>query len=507
MEYVTSKEISEIWGISNRRVNTLCNEGRVIGAHKNGLMWMIPRTAKKPVDERKSKGKVQRIDVDSLSISQSKHEKSLDKNFKKENGIYYTPYELVDIIINDLKISKDAVIIDPCCGMGSFLICSLKKGFKNVYGVDNDQKTIEHLKSIFDYDKILCFDSINNSADVTLSKFGIQKVNYVIGNPPYVPHGSIFGNLFVGSIIRSLDMLDDNGVLSYIIPKNFLHVSTYSELRKNILSNYEIQSIIDLGIYFKNVRGEQIVLTIKKNAPTEQSVIFFKEIKGSELHENAEISQSVFEDIIRIYKSEYELTIYDKLSSTYDSLDKYCQGYIGRGRSKNVDAISGKNLKKFGFKNCEVPTEGNKIFIQNIYSAEAGIIGSFAGDLEAKETVTVITDSNPEICKYLVGVLHSRLINYYLFKYCFNGSRLTAHTDRKYLSQIPVVISKDNNYKKMIKTVEVLQNCEYLSDHWYEEFEKLNRLVYSIYGLSKNEEKFIDDYMKSIQSTRWTKDE
>lgn len=507
MEYVTAKEISEVWGISNRRVNTLCNNARVIGAHKNGLMWMIPKTAKKPIDERKSKKKVQDLDYEFLNISQDKHEKSLNTNFKKNNGIYYTSYELVDLIIDDLKIPKSAIIIDPCCGMGSFLIGSLKKGLKNVYGVDNDQNTVEYLNSILDYDKIICFDSINNSADVTLNKLGIQKVDYVIGNPPYVPHGSIFGNLFVGSIIRSLDMLNDNGVLSYIIPKNFLHVSTYSELRKSILKSYEIVSIIDLGIYFKNVRGEQIVLTIKKKAPSNDSTISFKEIVNQKLHENAKISQNVFEDIIRIYKSEYELTVYDKLTSTYDNLAKYCQGYIGRGRSKNDIAIGGKDIKKFGFKNCDVPNEGNKIFIQNIYSAESGIIGSFAGDLEAKETVTVITDSNPEICKYLVGILHSRLINYYLFKYCFNGSRLTMHTDRKYLSQIPVVISKSSNYKKMIKVVEELQNSVYLSETWYELFETLNSLVYSIYGLSKNEEKFIDEYMKSIQSTRWTKDE
>lgn len=57
MEYLTVKEIAEKWGISGRRVNLLCNEGRIEGAEKKGLMWLIPKNAEKPVDMRYSKNK------------------------------------------------------------------------------------------------------------------------------------------------------------------------------------------------------------------------------------------------------------------------------------------------------------------------------------------------------------------------------------------------------------------------------------------------------------------
>ena len=49
------KKISEVareWGISERRLNTLCLEGRIDGAEKFGIMWIIPSDAKKPKDER-----------------------------------------------------------------------------------------------------------------------------------------------------------------------------------------------------------------------------------------------------------------------------------------------------------------------------------------------------------------------------------------------------------------------------------------------------------------------
>ena len=68
--------------------------------------------------------------------------------------------------------------------------------------------------------------------------------------------------------MRSLELVKKDGLVSYIIPKNFLHVSGYSLLRRSILKEKTIISIVDLGRYFKNVRGEQIVLTLKIAYPT-----------------------------------------------------------------------------------------------------------------------------------------------------------------------------------------------------------------------------------------------
>lgn len=53
MDFLTTAEMSEIWGISTRRISLLCNEGRVEGAVKKGKTWLIPKDAKKPEDPRK----------------------------------------------------------------------------------------------------------------------------------------------------------------------------------------------------------------------------------------------------------------------------------------------------------------------------------------------------------------------------------------------------------------------------------------------------------------------
>lgn len=42
MDNIPVKDIAKKWGISIRRVNALCNEGRIEGATRFGNMWSIP---------------------------------------------------------------------------------------------------------------------------------------------------------------------------------------------------------------------------------------------------------------------------------------------------------------------------------------------------------------------------------------------------------------------------------------------------------------------------------
>lgn len=51
-EYVTASEAAKNWGISERRVQKLCEENRIPGVAKFSRMWLIPQNAEKPVDAR-----------------------------------------------------------------------------------------------------------------------------------------------------------------------------------------------------------------------------------------------------------------------------------------------------------------------------------------------------------------------------------------------------------------------------------------------------------------------
>ena len=52
MEFLTTKQAAAIWGISQRRVAILCEQGRIEGAVKAGKTWLLPPDAHKPVDGR-----------------------------------------------------------------------------------------------------------------------------------------------------------------------------------------------------------------------------------------------------------------------------------------------------------------------------------------------------------------------------------------------------------------------------------------------------------------------
>lgn len=52
MEYMSCAEAAGKWGISERRVQKLCEGNRIPGVVKFGQVWLIPKNAKKPVDMR-----------------------------------------------------------------------------------------------------------------------------------------------------------------------------------------------------------------------------------------------------------------------------------------------------------------------------------------------------------------------------------------------------------------------------------------------------------------------
>ena len=57
MDYMTITEASKKWEITNRRIQTLCAQGRIPGAERLGYCWLLPKEAVKPADARIKSGK------------------------------------------------------------------------------------------------------------------------------------------------------------------------------------------------------------------------------------------------------------------------------------------------------------------------------------------------------------------------------------------------------------------------------------------------------------------
>lgn len=57
MEYMSCAEAAGKWGISERRVQKLCEGNRIPGVSKFSSIWLIPKGVEKPIDGRTKKGK------------------------------------------------------------------------------------------------------------------------------------------------------------------------------------------------------------------------------------------------------------------------------------------------------------------------------------------------------------------------------------------------------------------------------------------------------------------
>lgn len=62
--YISAREASYLWGVSERRVAQYCATGRIPGTERFGRSWAIPENAKKPDDPRKNLSNIQSYEVE-----------------------------------------------------------------------------------------------------------------------------------------------------------------------------------------------------------------------------------------------------------------------------------------------------------------------------------------------------------------------------------------------------------------------------------------------------------
>ena len=105
MGYLTAKQFSEKWGISERRIIKLCKEQRIDGAKKEGMVWEIPEEALKPSDKRSNISKYINIQK-RIMIVNSKEEitEYLQSLLEKEG--YIAEYKKLDEIGDLNKLEK-----------------------------------------------------------------------------------------------------------------------------------------------------------------------------------------------------------------------------------------------------------------------------------------------------------------------------------------------------------------------------------------------------------------
>lgn len=132
MDFISAKEAAELWGLTKRRVQILCSEGRIKGATKLGTMWSIPSDAEKPDDARADRYRPVKDEI--MPLRSSITAKSHTPQYRMHKYFARRPYNVFNHIIKHYT-KKGDIVLDCFCGGGVTIFESAALGRKPI-GVD-----------------------------------------------------------------------------------------------------------------------------------------------------------------------------------------------------------------------------------------------------------------------------------------------------------------------------------------------------------------------------------
>jgi len=204
---------------------------------------------------------------------------------KKVVGEYYTPQNIVSFVSKIVSFWEPQRTFDPACGSGDFLfeIDSIVKRKSKFLGINmnNDVLAIaeEKLKSVDIDCKLLAQDFFSIKREL------IGGFDLIVSNPPFgridkkEVNGIKVQSIEAAFLIGSLDYLDKDGYLVFVLPESILFSYAYSAIRNYLIENFSVEAVISLpNKIFYPYSGIKTSIVIIKNAK-QRTNVFFSEYK------------------------------------------------------------------------------------------------------------------------------------------------------------------------------------------------------------------------------------
>lgn len=198
---------------------------------------------------------------------------SVREEEKNKHGEVFTPVKLIEEMLDKLPSSiwsnHELKWLDPANGIGNFPMVAYQKLMKGLekwepnktkrskhiiekmlYMVEINPKNVKISKKIFGANANICCADFLKDSEKCFRQFGVDKFDVIMGNPPFnVEVGDKrFGSgrtLWDKFIIKSFDILVENGYLGFIHPQNWRGLG----LLHNIWELLSSKKIIYLHIY------------------------------------------------------------------------------------------------------------------------------------------------------------------------------------------------------------------------------------------------------------------
>lgn len=258
-----------------------------------------------------------------ITMIKSILEEMVSLHERGKNGVIFTPEYIANYILEQTISSpcpQSCRLIDPACGSGSFLLPAaihlhrvLKIPMKEIlskhlYGIDisADQTrrtqlllTLLALQVDKSAEGLQFHLATADSLDCNWPQlFGCNDFDYIVGNPPYINTHTIpkeeserlkrsfrttrrgTFNLFYAFIEQSLHFLSEQGSIGFIVPNNYLSISSAQELRKLLGERRAVSKVIDFGenLVFEPVHTYSSLLFLNKQ---ENRTVSYAKLKKS----------------------------------------------------------------------------------------------------------------------------------------------------------------------------------------------------------------------------------
>lgn len=188
--------------------------------------------------------------------------KDLDKSTKKQEGIYFTPSNLVSVTLQHLlpyfqetMLPRQMRVLEPSCGSGEFIQAIQETDWWNKVGHISAVEKNNHI--VEEISKQTWFKDLDFYHGDFLESVFPPSFHLVIGNPPYfvlkkeqvdksyLPLVEGRPNIFTLFILKSLKLLLPNGILAFVLPKSFLNCAYYQKIRDTLVEQCDILEILE----------------------------------------------------------------------------------------------------------------------------------------------------------------------------------------------------------------------------------------------------------------------
>ena len=141
-----------------------------------------------------------------------------------EKGQYFTSNSLLKQCVNKFVLNNPVRVLEPSVGRGD-LIDSLSSEFDNIhfdmYEIDTN------------IEMLACVNTENLTYGDFLQQDIVRKYKTIVGNPPYVKTST--GNLYLDFIQRCHSLLEDGGELIFIVPSDFMKLTSAASLISHMM--------------------------------------------------------------------------------------------------------------------------------------------------------------------------------------------------------------------------------------------------------------------------------